>query len=406
LAVFARLFGVAPTAVFVWSMGVTQHEQGEENVRAIVNLALSRGFVGREKCGLMPIRGHSGVQGGAEMGAYSTALPGGLPVATETAARFSDLWGFDVPSARGLTAPEMIDAGHDGRLDVLFTSGGNFLEVLPDPAYVDEALRRIPLRVHMDVVASSQMLVDPEDTVVLLPARTRYEIRGGVTQTSTERRIIFSPEIPGPRIEEARPEWDVFLDLARRVRPELADRLRFPGTSAIRDEIARAVPTYQGIERLARAGDAIQYGGERLCEGWAFPTPDGKARFSVVELPETDLPEGAFRVATRRGKQFNSMVHERSDGLTGAVRDAVLMNGDDAARLGLDEGDPVVLTSASGTFRGRVRLAPMRPGNLEVHWPEGEVLIDRRRRSPEAGIPDYNAVARVDRIGHRKAAHA
>jgi predicted molibdopterin-dependent oxidoreductase YjgC len=340
------------------------------------------------------------------MGAYSTALPGGLSVATETAARFSDLWGFDVPSARGLTAPEMIDAGHDGRLDVLFTSGGNFLEVLPDPAYVDEALRRIPLRVHMDVVASSQMLVYPEDTVVLLPARTRYEIRGGVTQTSTERRIIFSPEIPGPRIEEARPEWDVFLDLARRVRPELADRLRFPGTSAIRDEIARAVPTYQGIERLARAGDAIQYGGERLCEGWAFPTPDGKARFSVVELPETDLPEGAFRVATRRGKQFNSMVHERSDGLTGAVRDAVLMNGDDAARLGLDEGDPVVLTSASGTFRGRVRLAPMRPGNLEVHWPEGEVLIDRRRRSPEAGIPDYNAVARVDRIGQRKAAHA
>ena len=394
---FARMVGEARTAVFVWSMGVTQHEHGEENVRAIINLALSKGFVGREKCGLMPIRGHSGVQGGAEMGAYSTAFPGGLPLTEEHAARFADLWGFDVPSRRGLTAPEMIDAGHEGRLEVLFTSGGNFLEVLPDPGYVDEALRRVPLRVHMDVVLSSQMLVDPAETVVLLPAQTRYEMRGGVTQTSTERRIIFSPEIPGRRIREARPEWDVLLDLARRVRPELADRLRFDGTPAIREEIARAVPLYEGIQKLRRAGDAIQYGGERLCEGWRFPTADGKARFSVVDLPAAELPEGSFRVATRRGKQFNSMVHERADALTGAVREAVLMNGADAADLALEHGDAVVLTSAAGTFSGRVCVAPMKPGNLEVHWPEGEVLIDRRRRSSEAGIPDYNAVVRVDK---------
>jgi molybdopterin-dependent oxidoreductase alpha subunit len=395
---FARMVGEARSAVFVWSMGVTQHELGEENVRAIVNLALSRGFVGREKCGLMPIRGHSGVQGGAEMGAYATAFPGGLAVTEENAARFAKLWGFDVPSGRGLTAPEMVDAGHEGRLDVLATSGGNFVETLPDPAYVGEALRRIPLRVHMDIVVSSQMLVDPHETVVLLPAQTRYELRGGVTQTSTERRIIFSPEIRGPRVAEARPEWEVFLDLARRVRPELAGRLRFDDTAAIRAEIARAVPMYEGIQQLRKAGDAIQYGGERLCEGWRFPTPDGKAHFSAVDLPETELPPGAFLVATRRGKQFNSMVHEHADALTGAVRDAVLMNGGDAERLGLGHGAPVVLTSQAGQFRGRVCVAPMKPGNLELHWPEGEVLIDRRRRSPEAGIPDYNAVVRVEKV--------
>jgi molybdopterin-dependent oxidoreductase alpha subunit len=397
MAAFARMVGEARTAVFVWSMGVTQHESGEDNVRAIINLALSRGFVGREKCGLMPIRGHSGVQGGAEMGAYATALPGGLPVNEENAARFRDLWGFDVPGTRGLTAPEMIDAAHDGRLDVLFSAGGNFLEVLPDPGYVDEALRRIPLRVHMDLVLSSQMLVEPADAVLLLPAQTRYEMRGGVTQTSTERRIMFSPEIPGPRIAEARPEWGVLLDLARRARPELADRLRFDGTAAIRDEIARVVPMYEGIRELRRAGDAVQYGGERLCEGWSFPTPDGKARFSVVEPPAVDLPPDAFLLATRRGKQFNSMVHEQSDSLTGAVREAVLMNGDDAASLGVRDGEAIVLTSDAGEFRGRVCVAPMTPRNLQVHWPEGEVLLDRRRRSPEAGIPDYNAVVRVAR---------
>ena len=397
----ARMLGEAETAVLVWSMGVTQHESGEDNVRAIVNLALAKGFVGRERCGLMPIRGHSGVQGGAEMGAYATAFPGGRPVTEEAAGELSRLWGFEVPSERGLTAPEMVDAGHDGRLDVLFAAGGNFLEVLPDPAYVEEALRRIPLRVHMDLVVSTQMLVPPGETVVLLPAQTRYEMRGGVTETSTERRIIFSPEIPGPRIGEARPEWEVFLDLARRARPELAGRLAFDGMEAIREEIARVVPMYDGIQALRKAGDHVQYGGRHLCWGWKFPTPDGKARFSVVEPPRVDLPEGTFLLATRRGKQFNSMVHGAADPITGAAREAVLMSAEDARRLGLAHDDPVVLRNELGELRGRVCVAPMRPGNLEVHWPEGEVLIDRRRRSPQAGIPDYNAVVLVEKVEER-----
>ncbi len=402
----ARMLGEAKTAVLVWSMGVTQHECGEDNVRSIINLALARGFVGRDRCGLMPIRGHSGVQGGAEMGAYATIFPGGRPLTEENAVDLSRLWGFEVPYERGLTAPEMVDAGHARRLDVLFSSGGNFLEVLPDPVYVEEALNRIPLRVHMDIVLSTQMLVPPEETVVLLPAQTRYEIRGGVTETSTERRIIFSPEIPGPRIGEARPEWEVLLEVAKRARPELADRLHFDGTVAIRKEIAHVVPMYDGIQRLHKAGDEIQYGGRHLCAGWNFPTSDGKAHFSVVELPTVEVPEGTFLVATRRGKQFNSMVQGASDPLTGAVREAVLMSIEDARQLKLEHGDSVRLTNEFGEFRGRVCVAPMRPGNLQVHWPEGEVLIDRRRRSPQAGIPDYNAIVRAERVEQREPVRA
>jgi molybdopterin-dependent oxidoreductase alpha subunit len=403
---FARMLAKAETAVLVWSMGISQHECGEDNVRSIINLALAKGFVGRDRCGLMPIRGHSGVQGGAEMGAYATIFPGGRPLTEENAAELSRLWGFEVPYERGLTAPEMVDAGHAHRLDVMFAAGGNFLEVLPDPAYVEEALRRIPLRVHMDLVASTQMLVPPGETVVLLPAQTRYEMRGGVTETSTERRIIFSPEISGPRVGEARPEWEVFLEMAKRARPELADKLHFDGTAAIREEIASVVPMYDGIQRLRKAGDEIQYGGRHLCSGWKFPTSDGKAHFSVVEPPTVELPEGTFLVATRRGKQFNSMVQGASDPITGAVRDAVLMSVDDARNLGLEHGEPILLTNDFGEFRGHVCVAPMRPGNLEVHWPEGEVLIDRRRRSPQAGIPDYNAIVRVERVEERESVTA
>ncbi len=391
----AAMLRDAKTAVFVWSMGVTQHKFGEDNVRSIVNLALTKGFVGRDRSGLMPIRGHSGVQGGAEMGAYATALPGGLPVTDDNARRLSELWGFDVPSGRGRTASEMIAAGHDGDLDVMVSAGGNFLEVLPDPAYTRAALSRIPLRVHIDICLSSQMLVEPADTVLVLPAETRYEMVGGITETSTERRVIFSPEIPGPRIAEAWPEWRIFGELAARARPAVGDAVRYSGTPEIRADIARTIPTYAPIRHLSAKGDQFQYGGPHLCQGWRFPTEDGRARFSTVSPPPARRADGTFLVATRRGKQFNSMVFEHHDALTGAEREAVLMNRIDADRLGLDHGDAVLLASPFGKLAGRVHIAPVTPGNLQVHWPEGEGLIDRTARSPQADIPDYNAVVTV-----------
>ena len=91
------------------------------------------------------------------------------------------------------------------------------------------------------------------------------------------------------------------------------------------------------------------------------------------------------------------MVHELSDALTGAAREAVLISREDAERLGLRPGERIRLRNDVGDFEGRVCVAPVKPGNLQVHWPEGEVLIDRRRRSPQAGIPDYNAVVRVEK---------
>ncbi len=395
MARLGDLIGRAKTAVFVWSMGLTQHDCGEDGVRALVNLALTGGFIGRDRCGVMPIRGHSGVQGGAEMGAYATAFPGGLPITPEAALRLEQAWGFPVPAERGKTAPEMIDAAYANQLDVLVSVGGNFLEVLPEPEIVRQALARVPLRVHMDIVLSSQMLVDGPETVVLLPATTRYEVPGGVTSTSTERRVIFSPEIRGERIGEARSEADVFLDLARRVRPEWAEHLAFTGMDDLRAEIARVVPMYDGIQHLRQLGDQFQYGGAHLCAGWRFPTADGKAHFGRVPVPLKAAPPGLFKVRTRRGKQFNSMIHELKDPLNGAQRDHVLISPDDARRLGLANGDPVLLRNELGEYQGRAFVADIKPGNLQIHWPEGNHLIAHGRRSPHAGIPDYNAWVEV-----------
>jgi molybdopterin-dependent oxidoreductase alpha subunit len=395
---FARMYAAARSAVLVWSMGITQHEHGSDNVAAIVSLGLARGNVGRRGAGLMPIRGHSGVQGGAEMGAYATALPGGVPITPESAASLAEQYGFPVGERAGLTAEEMIERASRGELDVLYSSGGNFLEVLPDPEFVDDALRRVPLRVHQDIVVSSQMLVDPADTVVLLPAATRYEQRDGGTETTTERRIAFGPELDGHRVGEARSEWEIFVDLARHVDPERAHLATFDSGQAVRDEIARVVPSYAGIETLSAIGDSVQWGGPRLCEGGRFPTPDGKAHFVAVEPADPGVPEGKFLLSTRRGKQFNTMVHATTDPLTGAGRDALFISRADALALGVHEGDRVLVTSDAGTMQARVHLADVHPGNVQVFFPEGNVLLRSARRDTASGVPDYNAVVTVERL--------
>jgi predicted molibdopterin-dependent oxidoreductase YjgC len=345
----------------------------------------------------MPIRGHSGVQGGAEMGAYATALPGGVEITATTSAALSEQWGFTVPGAPGLTAPEMVEAAGRGEIDVLWSSGGNFLEVLPDPVAVEAALARVPTRIHQDVVVTSQMLV-PGDDVILLPVRTRYEQEGGGTSTTTERRVAYSPEIPR-RVGEARSEWRLFGEVAARARPEVAGAFAWADNRALRAEIARVVPSYAGIEHLERTGDAVQWGGRHLCSDGRFPTPSGRASFSALTPPGPPDRDGRFLVTTRRGKQFNSIVWSDVDPLTGAVRDAVYMDPADAAEVGLDDGDPVVLRSEVGEMRGRVHLARLPRRSLQVHWPEGNVLLPGgpEHREPGSRIPDYQALVTVER---------
>ncbi len=393
---FAEMVHKAKTGILVWSMGITQHEFGVSNVKAVVNIALSQGWVGKEHCGVVPIRGHSGVQGGAEVGAVPNVLPGGKPVNAENAASFSQSWGFEVPTWPGLKAVQMIDAAYDGDLDVMYCSGGNFLEVLPDPDYVHEALGKLSLRVHQDIYLTTQMLVDPADTVVLLPAQTRYEQRGGGTETSTERRIIFSPEIPGPRPGEARNEWEIFQDMAARVYPEKKHLITFTDAQAIRDEIARVNPTYAGIETLRKPGDQVQYGGRFLYGGGQFKTGDGKAHFSALTPPELSLPAGKFILSTRRGKQFNSIIQKKVDPLNGAERDALLMAHEDADALGVRSGDRVTVRSDNGaSLEFRVRVDSIKPRNLQAYWPEANPLIRRRVCEVTSGIPDYNAIVEV-----------
>jgi molybdopterin-dependent oxidoreductase alpha subunit len=391
---FANLILGAKNAVLVWSMGLTQHVYGADAVQMVLNLGLARGYVGRDKCGLMPIRGHSSVQGGAEMGAYSTVFPGGKPINLENARNLEAQYGFPISDQPGLTTTEMVEACGSGNLDVLYCLGGNFLRTLPDPKVVADAMSKVPMRVHQDIILTDQMFIEGAGEVLLLPAKTRYEQDDGGTETTTERRVAFSPEIPR-QVGEARAEWKILLELAAATYPERAHLLGCSTGWEMREEIARVIPFYNGIQDLRKSGDAFQYGGPHLCANGDFPTVDGKAHFKAVGLPSLARASDEFEVSTRRGKQFNTLIYAEIDPLNGAPRDAVLINPSDAERLNLKNHQRVTLKSGTGTYSASVFYSPIAPGNLQVHWPEGNVLIPTGIVATGGGVPDYNTRVRI-----------
>ncbi|CAG7615536.1 FdhF/YdeP family oxidoreductase [Paenibacillus allorhizosphaerae] len=398
---FAHTLAKAKSGVFVWSMGLTQHRFGTDNISQVANLALLRGFLGRAHCGLMPIRGHSGVQAAGEMGADPYSLPGG-DFNAEHARRLERLWGFSIPEWQGDPVGQslqnaLLPEGHERKLRLFYMSGGNFLETMPDPVYSKQCLESVELRVHQDIIFNTSTLADASEAVIVLPAMTRYEQPGGGTSTSTERMVYFSPEIEGPRIDQARPEWAIYIDLAARVKPESKELVWFEDAQVIRQEIAAAAPNYDGIQHLEKAGDVFQWGGAWLCEGGICPTSDGRGRLIPVEVPDLNRPEGHFHVTTRRGKQFNSMIYGEKDSFNGAGRRDVLMNAEDGRTLGLSEGDSVVVRNDHGEFHGTTKFGRMQAGNIALFWPEGNCLMPKGVYEPYSNIPEYNTTAVVEK---------
>ena len=397
----AILLAKSNSAVFVWAMGLTMHRFATDNISQVANLALLRGFLGREHCGLMPIRGHSGVQGSGEMGADPFSLPGGA-MDEENRERVEEVWGFDIPEWQGdivgvSLENAVLPENHERKLKLYYMSGGNFLETMPNPDFIKECLESVDIRVHQDIIFNTSTLVDAKEAVIVLPAMTRYEQPGGGTSTSTERMVYFSPEIKGPRIEEARSEWEIYVDLVKRVKPEAKHLIDFKDAQAVRDEIALAAPNYDGIQHLKERGDVFQWGGAWLCEDGVCPTPDGKGNLIVAELPELRKPEGHFYIMTRRGKQFNSMIYGETDPFNDADRYDVLINEEDAKEQEINESDAIVVYNKYGTFHGRAKYAKIRSGNIGLHWPEGNPLIPEGVYEEHAGIPEYSAAAIVEK---------
>jgi predicted molibdopterin-dependent oxidoreductase YjgC len=257
---------------------------------------------------------------------------------------------------------------------------------------------RVRFRIHQDIVVNTSALLEPADAVLLLPAETRYEQRGGGTSTSTERRVRFSPEVTDhPIVGECKPEYEIPCLVAKAIRPELADELTYDDSKDIRAEMERTMPIYAGIAGLRKAGDSFQWGGPHLCVDGEFRNmPDGRARFTPLDPPTVEVPEGAFYLTTRRGKQFNSMVIKDIDQLQGGRhRDDLFMSPTDVARIGLSDGQRVRVRSETGVWEARIHEMAIKEGVLQAYWPECNPLISRRY-DPRSEEPDYNAVVWVE----------
>ncbi|AJD90268.1 formate dehydrogenase [Jeotgalibacillus malaysiensis] len=407
----STLLANSKNAVYAWALGLTMHSFATDNISQVANLALLRGHLGRKYAGLMPFRGHSSVQGSGEMGADPFVLPGS-DFNDANIERMEKLWNFEIPKWQGdivgvTLENAVLPEDHERKIKMYYLSGGNFLETMPDPDFVEQALSELDIRVHQDIILNTSTLVDAKEAVIVLPAKTRYEQEGGGTSTSTERMVYFSPEIEGNKnqVEEARAEWKIYIDLAKRVKPETAHLVDFKDGQAIREEIAKANTNYDGVQHLKKQGDVFQWGGAWLCEDGICPTPDGKGNLISVDIPDLGKKDGQFVVTSRRGKQFNSMVYKEKDPFNNAGRYDVLMNAEDGRRLSIAEGEGIVVYNGFGVFQGRAKFVDIAKGNLEVHFPEGNFLLPRGRYEKYAGIPDYNitvTVEKAERFNARK----
>jgi len=166
-------------------------------------------------------------------------------------------------------------SGGRRRAPTCFTAWRNFLRTLPEPDHVARAMGNVPLpRSRQDIILTDQMFLEAKEEVILLPAKTRYEQDDGGTEAITERRIVFSPEIPR-QVAKRKPSGKSCAN-SRRQPTRTAPNSRCETGSAMREEIARIVPFYDGFQHLNKTGDAFQYGGPHLCADWKFPTPDAK----------------------------------------------------------------------------------------------------------------------------------
>ncbi len=381
----------ARRGIFLWAMGLTHHEHGVANVTALANLALAGGWVGREGCGLLPIRGHSNVQGVGSVG-FGPALKEAF------ARKMEEVYGLST-GAKGLDTYGSVVAASEGRIRVAVLLGGNLFASNPDRAWAAAALRRIGTTACLTTKLNEGHVHGRGRFTILLPVLARDEERQATTQESMFNYVRLSDGGEEPPPGEIRSEVEVVCALAARVLPPGPFPFdRMTSHRAIREAIARVVPGYQAIGRMDDARREFHVA-DRTFHEPRFATPSGKARAFPTPLPSFRVREGEFRLMTLRSEgQFNTVVYEEEDIYRGTTRrDVVMMNERDAARLGLRENDPVVVSTETGRMRVVVAFTDLPPGNLAMYYPEANVLVPRRV-DPSSGTPAFKSVAaRIER---------
>ncbi len=381
------LLCAAPRAILAWAMGLTQHAHGVDAVQAIVNLALARGWVGRPGAGLLPIRGHSNVQGIGSMG-VAPALR------AEVAERLAELWGVALPRTPGLHTQASLEAAAAGQLDASLLVGGNLFAASPDRAWTAATLSRLETTVYVTTKLNEGHVHGRGRTCLILPARARDEEPQCTTQESMFNFVRLSDGGATSSAAEARSEVEILARLgAALLPPGPVDFATLVDHGAIRRMIAQVVPGYSAIGEIDRTRREFHVAG-RTKHAPEFATADGRARFRVTPVPAFAPGPGELRLTTLRSEgQFNTVVYEEEDVYRGNERrDVAVVLAQDAARLGLRRDQRVRVETAAGSLEVLVRLAELPPGNLAMYYPEANALVPRIV-DPASGTPVFKSVA-------------
>ena len=384
----ALCYQASTRCVFSWGMGITHHTQGVENVEAISNLALLRGMLGAPGRGLLPLRGHSNVQGVGSMG-VSPALK---QLVFDNIER--EL-GVTLPITPGMDTLACMQAAAAGRIDMAFLLGGNLYAANPDSTFADAALAAIPFKVLINSTLNLSHVHGIGEECIVLPIRVRDEETQPTTQESMFNYVRLS-DGGFERLEGLRSEVEIISAIAAFVIPaDLLDFAAFAEHRHIRRAIARIIPGFGQLESIDEDKSEFHIEG-RILSTPEFPTADGRASFRFPEAvvqssaAESTLMMGSRYTLTsvRSEGQFNTIIYTDNDVYRSQTERAiVLMHPQDMLKEGLKTDTRVRLVNQTGVMSGlKVKPFDIRPGNLMTYFPEANVLIpqtsDPRSRTP------------------------
>ncbi|MEV6781653.1 FdhF/YdeP family oxidoreductase [Streptomyces sp. NPDC051098] len=395
--------------VVCWAMGLTQHKHSVATIREVVNFLLLRGNIGRPGAGVCPVRGHSNVQGDRTMGIFERPAPAFLDALERE-------FGFAPPRHHGFDVVRSIRALRDGEAKVFFAMGGNFVGATPDTEVTEAAVRRARLTVHVSTKLNRSHAVTGARALILPTlGRTDKDVQAGGRQVVTVEDSMGMVHASRGNLPPASPhllsEPAIVARLARAV---LGPQSLTPWEEfekdygTIRDRIARVVPGFEDFNtKIARPGGFTLPHAPR--DERRFPTATGKANFTAAPIEYPEVPEGRLLLQTLRSHdQYNTTIYgldDRYRGIKGGRR-VVLVNPDDAAELGLDDGSYTDLVSEwkDGVERRapgfRVVHYPTARGCAAAYYPETNVLVPLDSTADTSNTPaSKSVVVRFERTG-------
>lgn len=396
----ARLFAKAETASIIYSMGITQHTTGTDNVLALANLAMMTGNIGKECSGVNPLRGQNNVQGACDMGALPNVYSGYQKVAdTAVKEKFEKAWGVGLDDKPGLTVIEIMNGAVEGSVKGLYIVGENPMLSDPDIAHVEEGLKNLDFLVVQDIfLTETALLAD-----VVLPAASFAEKEG--TFTNTERRVQRvrkAVESPG----EAREDWDIICELSCRMGFPMA----YESASEIQEEIAQVTPIYGGIhyDRIEEVGlqwpcPDRNHPGTKFLHSGKFPRSGGRGKFHEVSyLPPAEMPDENYPFILTTGRMLQhwhtGTMTRKSTVLHDLVPHGALeLHPDDAKRYGITDGDNLSVSSRRGNINVPANVTEkVRQGTvfMAFHFHEHPAnALTIAALDPIAKIPEFKACA-------------